>query len=137
MKKLQKHFFLNYRLLKLAWEEEKRLLFLYFFTSALSSILIFVVYYLYKLMIEDVFNQLTLKQNQMIFFITASYLFTEYLSRFLYYSINSYLIEYPLRSKFQNLLTRKFTEKIASLNFAHLENGEIRNLIAKVEDSYT
>ncbi len=137
MEKLKKHFFLNYRLLKLAWEEEKKLLFLYFFTSALGSILIFVVYYLYKLMIEEVFNQLTLHQNQMIFFIVAGYLFTEYLSRFVYYTINSYFLEYTLRSKFQNLLTRKFTEKLANLDFAHLENGEIRNLIAKVEDTFT
>jgi hypothetical protein len=42
-----------------------------------------------------------------------------------------------LRSKFQNILTRKFSQKIASLDFANLENGEVRNLIAKVEDSYT
>ncbi len=88
-------------------------------------------------MIEGVFNQLTLQQNQMIFLVVASYLFTEYLSRFVYYTVNSYLIEYTLRSKFQNLLTRKFTEKLASLDFAHLENGEIRNLIAKVEDTFT
>jgi ATP-binding cassette subfamily B protein len=46
-------------------------------------------------------------------------------------------LEYVLRSKFQNILTRKFSEKIAFLDFANLENGEVRNLIAKVEDSYT
>lgn len=137
MEKIKKHFQLNFRLLQLAWQEEKLLLSLYFLTSFLGSILIFVVYYFYKLMIEAVFAQLTINQNQAVFFVVITYLFSEYISRFIYYTVNSYLLEYTLRSKFQNLLTRKFCQKLADLDFVNLEDGEVRNLIAKVEDSYT
>ncbi|MFN4212634.1 MAG: ABC transporter ATP-binding protein [Microgenomates group bacterium] len=55
----------------------------------------------------------------------------------MYYTVNSYFLEYVLRSKFQNILTRKFSEKLASLDFANLENGQVRNLIAKVKDTFT
>ncbi len=87
-------------------------------------------------MIEEVYKGLTLGETQLIFLIFISYLFFEYLSRFIYYTVNSYYFEYVLRSKFQNLLTRKFSEKLASLDFTNLEDGEVRNLIAKVEDTY-
>ncbi|GIW64814.1 MAG: ABC transporter ATP-binding protein [Patescibacteria group bacterium] len=136
MDKFKNHLFLNIRLLKIAWREEKKLVFFYFFTSFLGVVFLFLVYYLYRMMIDQVFLGLTLGQNQIIFLIIISYLFSEYISRFVYYTVNSYYLEYVLRSKFQNILTRQFCQKLADLDFANLENGEVRNLIAKVENTY-
>lgn len=136
-KEIKKHLRLNLRLLKIAWEEEKKLLFGYFFTSFLGVIFLFLVYYLYRLMIDQVFAGLANNKTQIIFITLITYLFFEYISRFVYYTVNSYYLEYILRSKFQNILNRKFCQKLASLDFANLENGEIRNLIAKVEDTFT
>ncbi len=136
MNKFKNHLFLNIRLLKIAWREEKKLVFFYFFTSFLGVVFLFLVYYLYRMMIDQVFLGLTLGHNQIIFLIIISYLFSEYISRFVYYTVNSYYLEYVLRSKFQNILTRQFCQKLADLDFANLENGEVRNLIAKVEDTY-
>lgn len=128
---------LNFRLLKIAWSEEKKILLAYFFTSFLGVIFLFLVFYLYRLMIDQVFAGITIGVRQTVFIILITYLFFEYLSRFVYYTVNSYLLEYILRSKFQNIVTRKFCEKLASLDFTNLENGGVRNLIAKVEDSFT
>lgn len=136
-KEIKKHLRLNLRLLKIAWEEEKKLLFGYFFTSFLGVIFLFLVYHLYRLMIDQVFAGLANNKTQIIFITLITYLFFEYISRFVYYTVNSYYLEYILRSKFQNILNRKFCQKLASLDFANLENGEIRNLIAKVEDTFT
>ena len=137
MREIKKHLFLNLRLLKIAFDEEKLLLLFYFLTSFLGVIFLFLVYYLYRQMIDQVFIGLTTNKTTIVFLTIITYLLFEYLSRFVYYTVNSYYLEYVLRSKFQNILTRKFSQKIAFLDFANLENGEVRNLIAKVEDSYT
>jgi len=137
MREIKKHLFLNLRLLKIAFDEEKLLLLFYFLTSFLGVIFLFLVYFLYRQMIDQIFIGLTTNKTTIVFLTIITYLLFEYLSRFVYYTVNSYYLEYVLRSKFQNILTRKFSQKIASLDFANLENGEVRNLIAKVEDSYT
>jgi ABC-type multidrug transport system fused ATPase/permease subunit len=136
MREIKKHLFLNLRLLKIAFDEEKLLLLFYFLTSFLGVIFLFLVYYLYRQMIDQVFIGLTTNKTTIVFLTIITYLFFEYLSRFVYYTVNSYYLEYVLRSKFKNILTRRFSQKIASLDFANLEDGEIRNLIAKVGDSY-
>jgi len=125
-----------FSLLKIAWEEDKKFLLGYFITSLFSAILLFVVFFLYKLMIDQVFKSLVNKEITFVFLIVGSYLISEYLSRFFTNILNSQYFEYILRSKFQNVLTRRFMEKLAHLDFSNLENGEVRNLIAKVEDTY-
>ncbi len=137
MKKAQKIIYNLVSLLKIAWEEDKKFLLGYFITSFLSAILLFVVYFFYKLMIDQVFKSLVNKEITFVFLIVGSYLISEYLSRFFTNTLNSQYFEYILRSKFLNVLTRKFMEKLAHLDFSNLENGEIRNLIAKVEDTYS
>lgn len=137
MKAIKKHLFLNLRLLRIAWREEKWLLFWYFFSSFLGAVFIFIVYYFYKLMIDQVFSSLKNGASSFIFFTVITYLLSEYLSRFVYYTVNSYYLEYLLRSKFQNILTRNFMNKLADLDFANLEDGTVRNLIAKIKDTYT
>ncbi len=87
-------------------------------------------------MIDQVFKSLVNKEITFVFLIVGSYLISEYLSHFFTNTLNSQYFEYILRSKFQNVLTRRFMEKLAHLDFSNLENGEVRNLIAKVEDTY-
>ena len=125
-----------FSLLKIAWDEDKKFLLGYFITSFLSAIFLFVVFFLYKLMIDQVFKSLINKEITFVFLIVGSYLISEYLSRFFTNTLNSQYFGYILRSKFQNVLTRKFMEKLARLDFSNLENGQVRNLIAKVEDTY-
>jgi len=124
-------------LLKIAWEEDKKFLIGYFLTSLFSALLLFVVFFLYKIMIDQVFKSLVNKETSFVFLVVGSYLISEYFSRFFTNTLNSQYFEYILRSKFQNVLTRRFMEKLAHLDFSNLENGEIRNLIAKVEDTYS
>ena len=126
-----------FSLLKIAWDEDKKFLLGYFITSIFSALLLFIVFFLYKLMIDQVFKSLVNKEITFVFLIVGSYLISEYLSRFFTNTLNSQYFEYILRSKFLNVLTRRFMEKLAHMDFSNLENGEVRNLIAKVEDTYS
>lgn len=128
-----------WKLLQLAWREDRKLLVAYFTTSALGAILLFVVYYFYKLMIDAVAESIGLNLSDpvdILFTIIVTYLFFEYLSRFVNFTFNQYFLDYFMRTKLQNILTRRFMEKIGRLDFANLENGEVRNLIAKIENTY-
>lgn len=124
-------------LLKIAWDEDKFLLVGYFATSLLSVIFLFAVYFFYKLMIDQVFKQLTTSPPTILYFVIIGYLIAEYLSRFVTNTLNSFYFEFLLRSKFQNALTRHFMSKLSDLDFASLEDGSTRNLIAKVAETYT
>lgn len=124
-------------LLKIAWEEDKVLLLGYFATSLVSVVLLFLVYFFYKLMIDQVFKEIAASPSTILFLVIIGYLFVEYISRFVTNTLNAFYFEFLLRAKFQNALTRRFMEKLADLDFANLEDGAVRNLIAKVADSFT
>lgn len=125
-----------WKLLLLAWEEDKPLLILYFASAVLGASLLYVVYFVYKIMIDQVVLHAALTPTSSLLLIVITYLFFEYLSRFVNFTFNQYYFDFFVRAKLQNILTRKFMEKIAKLDFANLENGETRNLIAKVENTY-
>ena len=108
MVKIKKIFNNLYLLLKIAYEEDKWLLLGYFFTSLLSVAFLFIVYFFYKLMIDQVFHDLTQTPSSTLFFIIMTYLLFEYISKFVNGTLNSYYFEYLLRSKIQNILTCKF-----------------------------
>ncbi len=125
------------RIIVIAWEEDRAMLFGYFVTSFFGVILMFVVFYAYKLLIDQVTVNLGRSPTTLLLIVVVTYLFFEYLSRFAYSTINLYYFATLERSKIQNALTRKFMAKLADLDFAHLENGDVRNLIARVADTYT
>ncbi len=126
-----------YFILKIAWEEDKVLFAGYFLTSFISVILLFLVYFFYKLMIDQVFADIATSPSNVLFLVIIGYLLVEYLSRFVTSTLNALYFEFLLRAKFQNVLARKFMEKLAMLDFANLEDGTVRNLIAKVSDTFT
>lgn len=125
-----------YQIIKIAWEEDRPLVFGYFFTSFLSVVMLFFVYFFYKMMIDQVFRDVALGPSTVLFLVIIGYLLVEYLSRFVTSTLNAFYFEFLVRAKFQNALSRRFMEKLASLDFANLEDGSVRNLIAKVSDTY-
>jgi ATP-binding cassette, subfamily B, bacterial len=124
------------RLIGLVWQEDKKLVISYFATSILGALLLYAVFFVYKLMIDRVYGNAAFLPGLGLEIVLITYLFFEYLSRFVNYTFNNYYFDYLIRAKFQNLLTRLFLKHISSLSFAHLETGSVRNLIAKVEASY-
>jgi ATP-binding cassette, subfamily B, bacterial len=129
-------FFNLWRLIKYMWHEDKKLLVSYFATSVLGALLLYLVFFAYKVMIDRISGHTAFAPFIGLEIIVITYLFFEYLSRFVNYTFNNYYFDYVIRAKFQNLLTRLFLKKLADLSFAELENGEVRNLIAKIEASY-
>lgn len=126
-----------YSLLKIAWEEDKILFAGYFLTSFASVFLLFLVYFFYKLMIDQVFKDIATSPSSTLFLVIIGYLLVEYISRFVTSTLNAFYFEFLLRAKFQNVLARRFMDKLATLDFTHLEDGSVRNLIAKVADTFT
>ncbi len=125
-----------YNLLKITWQEDRFLFLAYFISSFLGAILLYIVYFVYKLMIDQVSHNATVTPSFILLIIISSYLFFEYLSRFVNFTFNQYYFDYFIRAKLQNALTRNFMNKLALMDFAHLEDGQVRNLIAKVENTY-
>ena len=87
-------------------------------------------------MIDQVTRGVHIAPSAIFLLIISTYLFFEYLSRFVNFTFNQYYFDYFMRAKLQDALTRIFMDKLASMDFAHLEDGQIRNLIAKVENTY-
>ncbi|HXS14569.1 MAG TPA: ABC transporter ATP-binding protein [Candidatus Saccharimonadales bacterium] len=118
------------------WTEDKFLFLAYFISSFLGAILLYIVYFVYKIMIDQVTRGVHTAPSAIFLLIISTYLFFEYLSRFVNFTFNQYYFDYFMRAKLQDALTRIFMDKLASMDFAHLEDGQIRNLIAKVENTY-
>ncbi len=125
-----------FQLLAITWEEDKILFLSYFISSTIGALLLYAVYFVYKIMIDNVAHYTSLTASSNLVIIVITYLFFEYLSRFVNFTFNQYYFDFFIRAKLQNALTRRFMEKLASLDFAHLEDGDVRNLIAKVENTY-
>jgi len=125
-----------YNLLLVLWNEDKFLFLAYFISSFLGAILLYIVYFVYKIMIDQVTRGVHIAPSAIFLLIISTYLFFEYLSRFVNFTFNQYYFDYFMRAKLQDALTRIFMDKLASMDFAHLEDGQIRNLIAKVENTY-
>lgn len=87
-------------------------------------------------MIDEVSHHLKVTTSSTFLLIIITYLFFEYISRFINFTFNQFYFDYFMKTKLQNSLTRKFMDKLARLDFAHLEDGNVRNLIAKIENTY-
>jgi len=124
-------------LLSLAYKQDPVLLWLYFATSLLGVVFMFAVFFGFKLLIDSLSPEYIANPLFPPLIILGSYLFFEYISRFVYYTVNQYLLSYIIRSKFTNTLVSTFIDKMASLDFASIEDSKVRNLIAKVQDSYS
>ena len=122
-------------LLSLAYKQDPVLLWLYFATTILGVIFMFAVFFGFKLLIDAIAPTSPSPLFPAIVILTT-YLLFEYLSRFVYYTVNNYYISYVFRSKMQNTLTIEVMKKVSNLDLAQIEDGKIRNLITKVFDTY-
>lgn len=136
MNKFKDHVIITLRLLKTAWNVDKKLCFLYFLTPILGVSISFLIYYLYGLMIDEISSSLNVGQSQLLFLIIVTYLFFNYVSLSVYNTLSGFYVKDIFVEKFCNFLVRQFCQKSADLDFANLEDGEVQSLIAKVEDSY-
>jgi len=67
-------------------------------------------------MIDEVGRQITMSSSSILFIVVTTYLFFEYLSRFVNFTFNQYYFDYFVRAKLQNALTRMFMGKLARLH---------------------
>lgn len=124
----------SFFVIQLALRRNKVLVIGYFITTLVSVALMFLMYWGYKLLIDNLQIPTTNLTYMILPLIT--YLFFHYASFIIEGTLSGYYFGYILRSAFQNTLNVVFTGKLIGLDFASLERGSTRNLIAKVQDNY-
>ncbi|MBI5420986.1 MAG: ABC transporter ATP-binding protein [Parcubacteria group bacterium] len=129
------------RVFKLSWEIDSRLVFLYFFTSALGAIFPIIAAYLFKIMLDNVVSNTSIANLQnsissIIVLILAGYFFMKLLGAALYWGLNVNYLDKLLNNRLLLGLDRRYIKKMSSLDIGHLENSEIQNLITRVKFTY-
>lgn len=130
------------RVLKLAFEIDRKLIIYYYLTSAIGAIAPIIAAFLFKLAIDRIVQNTGLLLDSstvplVIIFALAGYFVMHLTEHVVYWGLNTSYLDYLLRNKLQSGLTYRFSEKMASLDLGHLEDPEIQNLVTKVEQTYT
>jgi len=131
------------RVLKLAFEIDKRLVLWYYITAGIGAISPIVAAYIFKYTLDKVIQTTTIAQGNnvsiplLIIFALAGYFFVTLVEQIAYWGLNVSYYDYLLRNKLQSGLTYRYAQKMASLDLGHLEDPEIQNLITKVGQTYT
>ncbi len=126
-----------FKVVKLSYEIAGNLVIVYFSTVFIGAITPVVGAYILQIFIDRL---ITIKTQDsiptVVFLILASYFTVEWLNSTLYKNLNVNYFDYLLRNKMQIGLNYRFSAKISSLDVGHLENPEIQNLIARVQQTY-
>lgn len=127
------------KMLTLAWQMDKRVAFGYYFTAMLGALTPLIASLTLKYLIDNlvgIHSGLTT-----IPFIVIAVLATRYILNLLESIIQSGLnvvyLDYLFRYNIQNELTRRFYDKLSSLDIAHLEDAKTQNLISKTRETMT
>lgn len=137
MDRIKSIFSNSWYLLGMCWKEDKLTSVIYFTTIIIAASFDILVYFLYKYVIDSLTQGNTLAPFSTFFLLLLLYITTKYVSQFLYTILVSNYYEYVLFVKLQYYSGRLFMKKLAQLDFAQIEDGEMRNLIAKVYQTYS
>ncbi len=125
-------------LLWLAWEMDKKVTLLYYFTAAIGGFIPLASAYALKLLVD--YLQITQKSFSttipviLVVLLAARYLVI-FLNSIVYWGINQSYLDYVFRYKLQNEITWKYQHKVSKLDIAHFENSKVQDLMAKTRDT--
>lgn len=126
------------RLFKLAWETDRRITILYYFTAAIGALTPLASAYILKLLIDHLqFAQnslITVVPVIIVLALAARYI-VSFLDGIIYWGINQSYLDYIFRYKLQNEVTLRFQKKMSKLDIAYFENPEVQDLITKTRDT--
>ncbi|MFH1088925.1 MAG: ABC transporter ATP-binding protein [Candidatus Uhrbacteria bacterium] len=129
------------RVFKLAWEIDAKLVFLYFFTSALGAVSPIVAAYLFKVMLDNIVSNTSVANSQnsiqlIVVFILAGYFFMKLLEAAIYSGLNVGYLDKLLNNRMLLGLDRLYIKKMSNLDLEHLESAETQGLITQVKFTY-
>lgn len=126
------------RVMRLAFEVDRRLVTMYYLTAAAGAIAPIAGAFLFKLFLDHLAKGQGLEASipLVIVFALAGFFLMGLIESVVYWGLNVSYYDYLLRNRFQAGLTQRHAQKLAALDLAHLEDPEINNLMAKVENTF-
>lgn len=125
-------------LFKIAWQTDKRTVFLFFLTAFLGGLVALATSWVLKLLIDQLQAEqreaLTTIPMIIVFTLVARYVVT-LAADLLYQTYQINYLDYILRYKLQNAISLEYAKKLASLDVAHFENPLTQNLIRQVRNT--
>lgn len=126
------------KLLRFAWEIDKKTTFLFYFTAGVTAFVPIISSYFLKLLIDELqFAQGAFTPNIpviVVVVLAAGYLI-ESVSRIVYWGFNMSYLDYIFRYKLQNAITLKFHKKISKLDIGYFEDPKVQDLISKTRET--
>ncbi len=114
---------------------DARLVYFYYFTAIIGALAPLGAAYLLKLLIDQLSH--TASDSILLASVILSAYFLAVLIEIVaYWGLNTVYFDYLLRNRLQMGLAQTYAKKMASLDVAHLENAEVQQLIAKVDETY-
>lgn len=127
------------RMLKLAWDTDKKLTFGYYATSGIGAFFPILTSFIYKLLVDNLIeNQgVTATLPVILIAVLGGQYVISVAQDFISWGLQSTYFGFLFRYKIQNTLNYRFFKKIGELDIAHLENPEKEDLITKAQDTFT
>lgn len=134
-----KHLLTNLKkMLAVAWQMDKKITALYYFTAAIGALVPLAASFVLKLLIDHLQTAQTAALNTIpliIIFVLASRYLITLVENLVYWGYNQTYLDYLFRYKLQNEVTLKFHKKISRLDIAYFENPKTQDLITKTRDT--
>ncbi len=125
-------------LLHIAWQADKVTVFLYYFTAVIGGLIGLAVSWVIKILIDQLqtgqIEGLTSVPYIIVFTLMARYV-VSLVQDLMYYTYHTSYLDYLLRYKLQNAVTKHFIQKVSQLDIAHFENPNTQDLITRVKET--
>jgi ABC-type multidrug transport system fused ATPase/permease subunit len=131
------HVFKNLKkMLKVAWEMDRRLTFFYYLTAAFGALTPVLVSIATKFLIDNLMtNQLVVDVPFVVTAVLAALFLVSEVGNFVQWGLHGVYLDYLFRYKLQNELNSRFLEKVANLDVAYFEDPKAQDLITKGKES--
>lgn len=126
------------RMLTLAWKMDKKVTLGYYFTAMLGAMAPLAASITLKYLIDSLVTPgITPTIPVVVIAVLAARYLVVLAESVILWGFNRVYFDYLFRYKVQNEINRRFYDKLANLDIAHLEDPKTQNLISKVRDTMT
>lgn len=126
-------------LLKLAWDTDRKLVASYYLSAMVGAFMPIGIGITTKFLIDYLTQNQTNLSSMLgtVMFLIGLRFTLMWLEGVIYWIYNTSYLDYLLRSKIQNAVNFKFSEKMMAMDAAYFEAPKVQNLITKTRDTKT
>ena len=126
------------RMLKLAWEMDKKVTLGYYLTAILGAMAPLAASITLKYLIDSLIAPgVTPSIPTIVIVVLGARYLVVLAESVILWGFNRVYFDYLFRYKVQNEINRRFYDKLSNLDIAHLEDPKTQNLVSKVRDTMT